>query len=352
MANGTMTIPRLEQPPKEGGSYIIPQLEGEIISIPGSKSVFRVLTSSLQTGGAMSVFTSGGALADAPGFHHHNEAHDIFIVTKGYMKIWNGDRCKILGPGDFASIPPGVIHNPQVLGPHSESFGVITPGDWLDFFRYIGETYNGILFPEFDTRNILEHLIPKVKAAAGKYDVIFHPEHQGCAVSEWGPEDEIIPEKTVPYYLKANSGPRWILGGVISRPFITTKQSDGKFAISSIESSSHYQAANPLGRRLEFPDTHHCLSVFEGVLEVAVGSASPCRLTEGESIFIPARTPFSLNFVSKFVRFWSFATGDGIESLIHDAGEPFKGYVVPDKAEAWEEKNFEDLCKKHGVQLS
>ena len=90
----------------DGGSYLIPQLEGEIITIPGSKSVFRVLTSSLQTGGAMSVFSSGGVLADAPGFHHHDEAHDIFIVTKGYMKIWNGDRCKILGPGDFTSVPP------------------------------------------------------------------------------------------------------------------------------------------------------------------------------------------------------------------------------------------------------
>jgi quercetin dioxygenase-like cupin family protein len=81
-------------------------MEGEIISIPGSKSVFRILASAKQTNGAMSMFSSGSVLADAPGFHHHNEAHDIFLVTKGFMKLWNGDKCKILGPGDYASVPP------------------------------------------------------------------------------------------------------------------------------------------------------------------------------------------------------------------------------------------------------
>lgn len=101
-----MSIPRLDEPPQDGGSYIIPQLGGELISIPGSKSAFRILASAKQTDGAMSVFSSGSVLADAPGFHHHNEAHDVFLVTKGFMKLWNGDRCKILGPGDFASVPP------------------------------------------------------------------------------------------------------------------------------------------------------------------------------------------------------------------------------------------------------
>lgn len=100
-----MSIPRVSCAPKDGRCYIIPQLEGEALSIPGSKAVFRVLTSELQNG-SFSVFSSDGAAADAPGFHHHNEAHDIFIVTKGYMKVWNDDQCRILGLGDFASVPP------------------------------------------------------------------------------------------------------------------------------------------------------------------------------------------------------------------------------------------------------
>lgn len=101
-----MAVPRLSTPPSSATPYIIPKLQGEAMTIPGSKGVFRMLASSKQTDGAMAVFTSDAVLADAPGFHYHREAHDVFMVTKGYLKLWAGDECKILGPGDFASVPP------------------------------------------------------------------------------------------------------------------------------------------------------------------------------------------------------------------------------------------------------
>ena|ERR1700742_1511388 len=94
------------EPPTDGESYIISNFEGERISIPGSKGVFRILASTKQTQGKIAVFTSAAVLSDAPGFHHHNEAHDVFLVTKGFLKLWNGDKCRIMGPGDFAYIPP------------------------------------------------------------------------------------------------------------------------------------------------------------------------------------------------------------------------------------------------------
>jgi len=96
----------LSTPPTTGESYIIGQYEGERITLPGSKGAFRILASAKQTQGKISVFTSAAVLSDAPGFHYHNEAHDVFLVTKGFLKLWNGDKCKIMGPGDFAYIPP------------------------------------------------------------------------------------------------------------------------------------------------------------------------------------------------------------------------------------------------------
>jgi mannose-6-phosphate isomerase-like protein (cupin superfamily) len=101
-----MSIPHCNTPPDSHSSYIVNQLEGERITIPGSKGVFRILASSKQTRGGIAVFTSGATLSDAPGFHYHNEAHDVFLVTKGFLKLWNGDKCRIMGPGDFAYIPP------------------------------------------------------------------------------------------------------------------------------------------------------------------------------------------------------------------------------------------------------
>jgi mannose-6-phosphate isomerase-like protein (cupin superfamily) len=101
-----MSISRQPEPPASQESYVIPQLEGERITIPGSKGVFRILASAKQTNNKIAVFTSGAVLSDAPGFHYHNEAHDVFLVTKGYLKLWNGDECRIMGTGDFAYVPP------------------------------------------------------------------------------------------------------------------------------------------------------------------------------------------------------------------------------------------------------
>ena len=94
------------EPPNERTPYVVPQMEGERLTIPGSKGSSRIVASSKQTAGVMSVFLGGGVVADAPGFHWHQEAHDIFMCTKGFLKVWNGNKCRILGPGDFASVPP------------------------------------------------------------------------------------------------------------------------------------------------------------------------------------------------------------------------------------------------------
>lgn len=113
----TMSIPIQTTPPDSRTAYIIDQLEGERVTIPGSKGVFRILASSKQTNGGIAVFSSGAVLSDAPGFHWHAEAHDVFLVTKGHLKLWNGDKCRIMGPGDFAYVPPvRVLQRPRQSG--------------------------------------------------------------------------------------------------------------------------------------------------------------------------------------------------------------------------------------------
>lgn len=142
-----MALSWSNQPPQSRVPYAIPQLEGERITIPGSKGVFRILASSKQTNGLMAVFQSGAVLSDAPGFHYHNHAHDVFLVTKGYLKLWSGDKCRIMGPGDFAYVPPVCsVLILEVLGYTDSLDGNPQPrnawaayGDlWLDHTRRLG----------------------------------------------------------------------------------------------------------------------------------------------------------------------------------------------------------------------
>ncbi|KAL4916863.1 RmlC-like cupin domain-containing protein [Aspergillus aurantiobrunneus] len=336
-------------PPSTRTPYAIPQLEGERITIPGSKGTFRILASSKQTNGLMAVFQSGAVLSDAPGFHYHNHAHDVFLVTKGFLKLWNGDKCRIMGPGDFAYVPPGVIHNPEMLGPHTEIYGLITPGDWVDFFRYISEPYEGVLVPENDPRDLKSILVPKVMAAKGQFDVVFQPEYVPPPLSEWDGDDENLPAGPAPFFLKANTGPRWMLGGVLSRPFVTTAQSGGVCAISSIESSGDYGGRESvLGRFMAFERVDHCLAVLEGTLGVRVrgdeGAVEVFR--EGETVVIPAGRAFALEFRSRYVRVWSFTDGDGIEALVQRAGREFGGVVLPERVTVEKETVDEEVVQR------
>jgi hypothetical protein len=78
-----------------------------------------------------------------------------------------------------------VTHNPLLLGPHTETDGLVAPGDWADFFRYVGDTYNGILVPETDDRDIKSMLMQKMMAAEDGFDVHFKRDHQPPEVGEW-----------------------------------------------------------------------------------------------------------------------------------------------------------------------
>ncbi|KAF9893929.1 hypothetical protein FE257_008900 [Aspergillus nanangensis] len=342
------------QPPPSRTPYAIPQLEGERITIPGSKGVFRILASSKQTNGLMAVFQSGAVLSDAPGFHYHNHAHDVFLVTKGYLKLWNGDKCRIMGPGDFAYVPPTVIHNPEMLGPHTEIYGLITPGDWVDFFRYVSEPYTGLLVPESDDRDLKSLLIPKVMVAKGQFDVVFQPEYQPPAVGDWTAEDEKLPPGQEPFFLRANTGPRWMLGGVMSRPFVTTAQNNGLFAISSIESSSVYSSGVLGGYYMTFEKVDHCLCVLEGTLGVRLkGETGETEnmLREGETVVVPAGQAFALDFKSRYVRVWSFTDGDGVEALVRRLGRPCESVVLPDQEAEWDVAAVETVARELNVAM-
>ncbi|KAF4968529.1 hypothetical protein FSARC_4096 [Fusarium sarcochroum] len=345
-----MPIPIHTTPPPSRSSYIIPQLEGERVSIPGSKGTFRILTSAKQTDGRMSVFQSGAVLSDAPGFHYHKEAHDIFMVTKGFLKLWNGDKCRVMGPGDFAYVPPNIIHNPELLGPHTETLGLVVPGDWIDFFRYIGEPFEGLVVPEHDDRDLKSHVIPKVMSAPKDFDVHFVRDYEPPALGEWEESENVLPPGELkPYFLRANTGPRWMAGGVMSRPFITTKESGGKFAISSIESSSSY-SSSVFADYVAFPSVDHCLCVQEGALRVNLkGHTEWVTVHEGETVMIAAGQSFKLEFGSRYVRLWSFTDGQGIEEVIHQAGASCQSFVLPNEAPALDESKLGTVFEKLGV---
>lgn len=85
---------------------MIDQNEGDCIAIPGTNSVVRILASAKETDGRMAVYYRAAVPSDAPdSFCSRARADNAFIVTRGYLRFWNGDKCRDLYPGDFAFVP-------------------------------------------------------------------------------------------------------------------------------------------------------------------------------------------------------------------------------------------------------
>lgn len=220
----------------------------------------------------------------------------------------------------------------------------------MDFFRYVSEPYEGILVPETDNRDLKSILIPKVMAAKGQFDVVFQPDYVPPELGDWSEDDEKLPQGNEGYFLRANTGPRWMLGGVMSRPFVTTKQSAGVCAISSIESSKEY-GKTVFSDYMTFKSVDHCLCVMEGTLKVSLKDSGETQFREGETVVIPAGQAFSLGFESKYVKVHSFSDGDGIESLIHKLGQPIEQVVLPEVAPKWDVSQLAMVAESLNIVL-
>lgn len=341
-------------PGHPGKPYVMSSLNGEIIYIPCSKSATRLLVTGKETDNAFAVVGSGGSESPPIGFHFHREAHDVFLCLKGSVNVWGGNKCRTMGPGDFASVPPTVVHQYQILGDHTEFVGLIVPGGWEEFFRFIGEPYDGPMWPMEDNRNPFEVLIPKLKAAAEKFDMVPVRDQQYFPPSEWQETDNQLPGKAEPYFLKANTGPKYLVGGSVIRPLATTAESNGRFAIASIEGSELHKQKSVLkaGSSINFHSVHHVLQCVEGAIEVKIGQEPVSRLAAGELAYIPAGTPFRFDYASRFAKAYVFSNGGGLLELLQRFAEPYQGTILPEKESQWDGSELDHLGSQFGYSIS
>jgi mannose-6-phosphate isomerase-like protein (cupin superfamily) len=77
-----------------------------------------------------------------PPLHVHAEQHDTFYVLEGIVTVQFADRIVELGPGDYASVPPGVPHTFDNLREDQSTVRVLnfmTPGGLDAFFVKLKE---------------------------------------------------------------------------------------------------------------------------------------------------------------------------------------------------------------------
>ncbi|VUC37183.1 unnamed protein product [Clonostachys rosea] len=305
-----------------GEPYIVESFGGENIYLTGSPASARYVVTGKESENKFTILTSGGAHFPSPvPFHYHKYTHHDFLCVKGQIKVWLNDRCKILNPGDYASVAPGAIHGYQFLGDHTELFGIITPAGFEGMFRSFGQDYTGPMWPDVDIQKASEKLKSGVKSASTEFDVIPVKGHSLAEPEPWGnDESNILPGSQQPYFLQNGTGPSAVLGGTVIRPYVTGAESGNAFSLGTIEGSDYYET-QVLSGGIQFPAVDHCLYVSDGFLEIKANGSDIFRIGAAEVAWLPAGTEFDIRVASKYVKFFVYSQPGGLVDLFYEAGK-------------------------------
>jgi quercetin dioxygenase-like cupin family protein len=156
-ANGTTT---------KSAGYATPAGEGERIWIVGDTMTLKATAES--TGGTLTLLENLTAPGGGPPPHVHTREDEFFYVLDGTFEIRIGDEVHSLGPGGFAYVPRGAVHNFRNTAESPSRILVgFTPGGMDGFFRESGRpaTDDGPPPP------VDEDEIARTMAAAPKYGV-------------------------------------------------------------------------------------------------------------------------------------------------------------------------------------
>jgi mannose-6-phosphate isomerase-like protein (cupin superfamily) len=150
--------------PADTAGYTTPAGEGERLWIVGDTMTLKATGHS--TGGSLMLLENLTAPGGGPPPHVHRREDEFFYVLDGTFEIRIGDEVHELGPGGFAYVPRGTVHNfRNTAAVPSRILVGFTPGGIEGFFRESGRPAvdDGPAPPVDDDE------ISRTMAAAGRY---------------------------------------------------------------------------------------------------------------------------------------------------------------------------------------
>jgi uncharacterized cupin superfamily protein len=170
-------------------------------------------------------------------------------------------------------------------------------------------------------------------AATEKFDMIPVRDKAHFEPQTWDGTENCLPGsyERGGYFLRDGEGEKWIVGGSVTRPLATRKETEGKFSIYEIQGSS-FHAGRGLVKDLRFEETHHAIYTAEGVVRLVV-DGNEARTTAGETAFVPAGTHWRFEVESTYAKIYIFANCGGIGEVLASIGEKYEGVAVPQPGE-------------------
>jgi quercetin 2,3-dioxygenase len=297
----------LRELPGQAEPYSLRDGEGRSHLLLGQ--VGRALASTEESAGAMSVMTAIGPAGSPIPLHYHDREHDLFYCVRGRIQVWANDESRILMPGDFASVPPGIVHAYQFHEHYSQFMGPIVPAGWDRFFDFCGTPYAGPAFPKVDPS---PPPLDKFGAAQERFSMRYVFDRPYAEVGS-GPDDT-LPGKLEPYFLRAGRGIAHELYGQVCFQIMRGAETAGKVSMTITEGSA--PASMPEHVHASTYEAIYCL---DGRMRVSAGGREH-ELTRGDFMSVPAGTPHGYTLEAYFTRFATMYAPAGVERFFELAG--------------------------------
>ena len=146
--------------PQEVQPYVLESGEG--VHLLSGDTVHTLLTTKAATDSKFLVLVSEGPKGQAIGEHAHELTNETFMCLQGEMTLWVDGEELHLSPGDFAYVPANTPHRFRCDAHYTKFFGLLTPGEFEDFFRILGDPYEHPIFPSEPAAYRFDRVIQRI----------------------------------------------------------------------------------------------------------------------------------------------------------------------------------------------
>ncbi len=120
---------------------------GEGQRLVAGDTLFNIIGQQSNSSGKFIGVMTEGPVGEAIPKHYHEKVMEAFFCVEGCMTLWAGENEYRLMPGDFLYVPPRTVHAYRMDAHYTRFFGYLSPGLFENFFRILGDPYEGYVFP-------------------------------------------------------------------------------------------------------------------------------------------------------------------------------------------------------------
>ncbi|KAH8883441.1 quercetin 2,3-dioxygenase [Thozetella sp. PMI_491] len=313
--------------------------------------LYRFMVTGPSSGNAFSLLSTNSPSSDSLGVlpHIHQTHYENFFNFKGRFQLWGQkedreQQARVIGPGDYGSVPRNTTHTFQILDPDTEMVGVIVPGGFEELFYALGTNFSSGIdtpyVPASASNGSSAGPNSTVSSALENFDVYaqleFTPRRDiinGSAPTEamWHTGANELGDAGEPYFIANGYGPKYLSSDhsyQIVQPLVTPEQAqDLSYSLSTISISRPISNDTTPTYQLEGASA---FEVLEGQLTIKIDDYDDISLIGGDVAFIPANVTFSYWSRVAFTKVLFIGTGStSLDTQLVRAGELWDYLAFP-----------------------